>query len=472
PFFRDIEFENTLQVLNLNSQVISKNTEEQISKLKSLKKLILINCKFSDESGQVFKSENIQKSLEILILNNLKFGPKRAEYIAQMECLNTLELTEFKLNNTDSLLRILSSDKLQNSVRELTLVDKSQNIGKTKVDLIKALLEIFIPKFGKLNKLDFFLTWHNTFKFKPILINKKFQMSITHLKLPISEDINECARLFKYFEVLENIDFTSLSIESLESTTLREILSSENLQKNIKIMNLTGNVLDSIDEIIHFQSIESLNLKSCYIAEDLCNYILKCKNFQKSIRELNLSNNNEISNCCFDELSNFKVLEKLDLSYIKNLTNDSLHKILSCENLQNTLKSLILTITTLITMENAEMIGKFKKLEYLRLNGCKFVGNLSYLIFKSENIKKSVKNLDLKWNEISKDDITEISSFDRLETLSFSFCLVKIEDLNLLLDSPKLKSSLMSINLKGIFEYRQNLEIKNKFAIFKVLVMI
>ncbi|KAG0433803.1 hypothetical protein DMUE_5388, partial [Dictyocoela muelleri] len=391
PFFRDIEFENTLQVLNLNSQVISKNTEEKNSKLKSLKKLSLSNCKFADDSAQMFKSENILKSLKILILNNFNFGPNRAVYIAQIESLNTLKFTKFKLNDINSLLRILCSDTLQNSVKDLTLIDKSQNIGKTEAKLITTILKIFILKFCNLKKLDFFLTWYDTLKLKTILNNKKFQKSIKHLNFPPSEDINECASFLKDFEVLENIDLSSISIGSLEPPTLREILGSENLQKNIKFENFSRNVADSIDELLHFQSLESLNLANCYITEEFCNYILKCKNFHKSIRELNLSCNNEISDCCLAELSNFKVLEKLDLSYNRNLTNDQLHKILSCENLQNTLKSLILTNTISITTQNAELIGKFKKLEYLSLNYSTFVENSSYLILKSENIKNQSK---------------------------------------------------------------------------------
>ncbi|KAG0440769.1 hypothetical protein DMUE_1508 [Dictyocoela muelleri] len=418
----------------------------------------------------MFKGENIQKSLEILILNNLKFGPKRAEYIAQMESLNTLELTKFRFYDTNSLLRILSSDKLQNSVKDLTLIDKSQKIDKTKVELITTILEIFIPKFRNLTKLNFFFTWHDTFKLKPLLSNEQFQKSITCLNLPLSEDINDCTIFFKNFEVLENIELSSISIGSLESTALKEILSSENLQKNIKFMNLTCNVVGSIEELLNFQSLESLNLTNCHLIEDFCNDILKCENFKKSIRELNLSHNYNLFSCCFDELSDFKVLEKLDLSYIRNLTNDSLHKILSCENLQNNLKSLILTNTTSITRENAVMISKFKKLEYLSLNSCNFVDNLGFIIFESENIKKSVQNLDLGWVQISKNDLTEISSFERLETLSFSYSTVKTEELNLLLLNSKLKSSLMSINLNGIFESEPDLEIKKKFKIFKILV--
>ncbi|KAG0435571.1 hypothetical protein DMUE_4668, partial [Dictyocoela muelleri] len=470
PFFRNIEFENTLQVLNLNSQVISKNTEEKISKLKSLKKLILINCKFVDESGQMFKSENIQKSLEILILDNFKFGPNRADYIAQMGCLYRLKITKFGFHDINSLLRILSSDKLQNSVKDLTLIDKIRDIGKTKIGLIKALLEIFIPKFSNLKKLDFFITWSETLKVKPILSNKQFQKSITYLKLPISEDINECASFFKYFEVLENIDLSFISISALVSTTLRKILSSENLQKNIKFIKLPCEVIGPIDELLHFQSLESLNLINCKLTEEFCSVFLKCKNFQKSIRVLSLSLNNKIYNCCFDELSNFRVLEKLVLNHHMDLTNDLLYKILSCENLQNILKSLILTNTTLITRQNAEMIGKFKKLEYLSLNYCGFVDNSSYLIYKSENIKKSVKNLDLCLENISSNDIAEISSFERLETLSFNFFRAKIEDINkILLLSLKLKSSLMLINFNGCFESEPDLEIKKKFKIFKVM---
>lgn len=427
---------------------ISTENSLTLNNFKSLKKLILYNCELDSDTFNLFEDPNIRKSLEILIIENNKISLDQAELIAKFKNLQELRMIEVTFDNETSFLKILESKGLHKTITELTLdeiyFEKNIDFSSSR-RFIRPEIARQITDFHNLRKLHLNI-YIDISSIKEILSSPNLQKTILVLDIFFYHP-NIDLKLISQFQGIENLTVGGIKISA---GSLKNLLDNPNLRVSLKEFNLFPKEwsAESFLGFSYFKSTMKLDLRLCGLTLNAIDDILKCESLQKSIKDLNLSFCEGASDCCWEMLANFCELEYLNLEGNKMQTK-SLAKILKCKNLLNGLKELNISENYEISNENAALFSNFRSLEILKISNSELSPDVAFKILKCKNLKKSIRLLELDGNKnIAIRHIKKISTFYHLEILSLDNCDLNFKDLLPIFESEKLKSSLKIIYLR------------------------
>ncbi|KAG0439201.1 hypothetical protein DMUE_2597 [Dictyocoela muelleri] len=461
---------------------------------------------FSDEKSfiKLLKNKIVKEKLtSIRFYRNDNITTNIVISLSKLKTLTKLDLD--KVSNYEVVLNmILLNISLKKKITNLSLKN-------TKNDLL--LHPYCISDFENITRLS--LDCHNIpqYTLSLILSRKNIQRLVKELIIGKNNIINpNHAQFLSNFEQLERLDLRGCKF--IEDSLLI-ILRSPNLRRTIKDISFYDPAISYttiINEITCFNSIERLYINLNNVDNKIISMILTKKEWHTSVKEIYLYNLLEPATKFFNYISNFELLEAFGiidpgfdgfnpvLNIFKKIShpqkikkmllrgflfeeNDSISVFSSFENLEvldfshtmfnfpclfkilknykKTLKEFYLMNIPKLNIEDAIEIANFEILELLKINGTNFNFEIFNFLFGSKNLHKSITKLSFTWNFGNRIEnlflLNLFSDFEKLESLKFFSSNFDLNCLKPILQSEKIRNSLVMLKSNELTSEHTNL---------------
>ncbi|KAG0437303.1 hypothetical protein DMUE_3770 [Dictyocoela muelleri] len=261
---------------------------------------------------------------------------------------------------------------------------------------------------------------------------KNSSLQITVKRLSFKGYSGNSNFIHKFIENFRSIESLSISRCDIKSKVWKKISNIKNLQGSLKklyLSNLTEIHIYDKFIIKNFRSLVVLYLKGLNFNYQVLENILGSKKFQKSLVELNISNNAHISKLCTSYIMNFDRLSTLSFCYPIISIADLLN-ILSSTKIQQNMINLKLTGNKNIFFCYDEL-KKFEKLKTLDLSYCDLNQHSFDYILNFKNLHLTIESLILKGNEkIQLNHLNLLFQFKKLKYLDILYCKFELEILD------------------------------------------
>ncbi|CRG95828.1 leucine-rich repeat protein [Plasmodium gallinaceum] len=360
--------------LEIEKLVLDNNELKNINKIILLKKLKILRCSHNKITNlPLFQNLNL---MELNIHNNLIKDITHLVLIKNKKSLISINIYNNKINflNLDIyLIHIFPNLLILNN----NYVEKKQNIQKffKNIYTIDAFFDMYnlYPPYTSLLSLEI-----NSLKIKNILFN----INNDNFKNLISLNISN-----NYISNINNIG-------PLDNLKVLIMNNNKHINENSFIDENDNSTLNS------FNSLEELDISHCLLSKTT--FLKKCTNL-KNLKILNLEGNN---------INTIKYLECFEKLKILNLSNNKISKICS-NSFPNSLENLDISNNLIRSLSSFSTLKNVKKLD-LRVNRIDNIDEFKYL--KSlDNLKTLYLNGNRKIKEhfiIIKNMLNQIENFD------------------------------------------------------------
>ncbi|KAG0437806.1 hypothetical protein DMUE_3470 [Dictyocoela muelleri] len=348
------------------------------------------------------------------------------------------------------------------------------HIESNKTENPKSPVITFIEKFYSLEKLGFIISYiPNKHSFIKLLKNKIVRNKLDSLKFDKYEHItkNIAISIVK----LKALRKLCLSYLPISNSVLRTILGNNKIQESLTELSLIEiNCVDinNAKAISNFKKIEKLNLGISTLTDSVLQIIFDSAHLKKSLKELFLRNSIYISAKIAKLISNFEVLEKIDINF-SFISSDSLGIILSNDKLKKSIKDMTFyPYYDFFTKFGKDLI-QFSNLERFSTRLSKYNLEAFTNLLDEEKFRKFTKELIVTEydDDSSYQSLTKISNIESLE--AFSIMARPYTPINFIiniLQNVKFHASIKKLVITGfIFEEDQNLDVFSKFENLKIL---
>ncbi|KAG0440843.1 hypothetical protein DMUE_1461 [Dictyocoela muelleri] len=404
---------------------------------------------FESENSFVKFLENkiVKTKLRDLKIENIYLSEKIISKISELKAVEKFDISYYK-NYIQDLFPILNSPNFKKNVTDLSLRE-IPNLGSRNAWAIS--------EYQKIEILNFEDTVIFPENLTTILQSVHIKNTLKKLILPNSTKIFPLhANLISDFNVLEKIGAQNCSFIN-DSHLI--ILRSEKLQKTIKEIDFIDSVTDYdslVDDLLHFNRIERLEIFFSPTNREIIEKILNKKEWHHSVKELYLHNFNLFHSPEFlsDQLSLYKSLETFGIIKPENIGEFDPLILLKAISSKDSIKKLVLSEISLTGLDDVSPLSSFKNLEVLDLSKSSFLDSKSSEILKLRNLQKSVKELHLaNLYNFTEDDSKEISKFENLEVLNLEGTNVSADGFFIIFNSKSLQRSIKKLSFMSPIEY-------------------
>ncbi|KAG0441036.1 hypothetical protein DMUE_1345 [Dictyocoela muelleri] len=240
-------------------------------------------------------------------------------------------------------------------------------------------------QFERLNSIFF----GNNFKITEIILEDLYidHEAITNEKSPVETFIENFYSLQKIEITVPYFKNVNSFIKFLKNKIIRNKLYSLGI---IEINNFTIEIGLAISKLV---GIKKLFLLNCNNFNEFLSVIFDENNVQKNLLDLSIITQGvQYGRNSFGKISNFKNLQKLDLSGIW-LSDSVLSNILRSDDLKKSLKELYLPLCHDISIQTAQFIANMEVLEVFKIEHNIIKEEIMMIILSSEKLKKTIKKL-------------------------------------------------------------------------------
>ena len=329
---------------------LRNNNIRNLSELNNFKKLEFLDLSLNkiDNISSLPQMDNL-KTLQLF--NNSLSDLKMLKNVPNLENLDISNNPSVDFKSVPQLIKLkslnISSDNLSSyqyiakfPVLKSLTVNAMQNRDMTTLPNIASLekLEVCNNNISNL-ELAIFVKYNKLYNLKSLNVSQNNIDNILALTSKIDKPLNK-----EIGPLLKNLESLNLSNNKLED------LYGFDAYSNLKILDLSANMIYKIDNLMNYQNLENLSLRQ--------NKVFEIKPLQKlaNIKILDLSQNEITDISSISELTNLKVL---------NLSNNQIASLNSLKKFDN-LKDLDVSNNKLV---NVSDILELKNLEVLNLNG-------------------------------------------------------------------------------------------------------
>ena len=243
------------------------------------------------------------------------------------------------------------------------------------------------------------------------------------------------------------------------------ILVFRNIENNLEELDVSCNNFSGGIHWDFLSRIKKLNMSSCAFDGMVLSYTLMSGTLDNTLEELDLSFNSFLDKLNPEALARLTSLKKLKLTG-SGVNAQLANAILQSENLQGTLKELVLDENWLLDDINFELLEKFVQLEVLSLSGCGIASRSLDTILRCKRMQTNLKELRIAHNDFSgSTSLSLFNEFESLRILDMSKCNLRYALMDVILGCEGLGETIREL-LLGENDFSGKLDLESLYNFF------